>query len=75
MPEAMPPQSLPALPPLLALMDDDFNDLQERGRVQSVSGRPVRPRGVGLVIGEESSSESEDEAEESGSHSNSSAGE
>lgn len=39
---------------------DDFGQ-QERARVSSISGRPVRLDGVGIVIGNESSSESEDE--------------
>lgn len=71
--DSEPPQSPPSLPSLLTLTDDEFGELQERGRVHSISGKPVRPRGMELVIGEESSSESEDEGDES--HSNSSAGE
>ena len=46
--------------------DDSFFESSEgRLRVASVSGRPVRREGVGLVIGD-SSSESEDEEENEG---------
>ena len=41
-------------------VEDEFSP-QERVRVSSISGRPVRQDGVGIVIGNESSSESEDE--------------
>ena len=43
---------------------DDFDRAQERARVSSISGRPVRLDGVGIVIGNESSSESEDEEDD-----------
>ena len=45
--------------------DDSFFESEGRLRVASVSGRPVRREGVGLVIGD-SSSESEDEEENEG---------
>ena len=46
--------------------DDSFFESPEgRLRVSSVSGRPVRREGVGLVIGD-SSSESEEEDENEG---------
>lgn len=44
-------------------IEDDL-DPQDRVRVSSMSGRPVRRDGVGIVIGDESSSESEDEADD-----------
>lgn len=44
-------------------VEDEFST-QERARVSSISGRPVRRDGVGIVIGNESSSESEDEGED-----------
>lgn len=42
---------------------DEFEP-QDRARVSSISGRPVRQDGVGIVIGNESSSESEDEGDD-----------
>ena len=44
-------------------IEDDLGPL-DRVRVSSISGRPVRQDGVGIVIGNESSSESEDEADD-----------
>ena len=44
-------------------IEDDLGP-QDRIRVSSISGRPVRQDGVGIVIGNESSSESEDEADD-----------
>ena len=44
-------------------IEDDLDPL-DRVRVSSISGRPVRQDGVGIVIGDESSSESEDEADD-----------
>ena len=44
-------------------VEEDFAPL-DRVRVSSISGRPVRKDGVGIVIGNESSSESEDEGED-----------
>ena len=46
------------------LLDDAFDPIG-RARVSSISGRSIRSTGVGLVIGEESSSE-EEEGEEDG---------
>lgn len=43
--------------------DDEEGDIS-RVRLSSASGRPVLQKGVGLVIGDESSSESEEEEEE-----------
>ena len=48
---------------LLKDVEDDFAP-KERARVSSISGRPVRQDGVGIVIGNESSSESEDEGDD-----------
>lgn len=44
-------------------VEDDFAP-KERVRVSSISGRPVRQDGLGIVIGNESSSESEDEGDD-----------
>ena len=44
-------------------IEDDLGP-QNRVRVSSISGRPVRQDGVGIVIGDESSSESEDEGDD-----------
>ena len=45
-------------------IEDEFGP-QDRVRVSSISGRPVRQDGgVGIVIGDESSSESEDEGDD-----------
>ena len=56
----------PSLPPPSPhpLLDDNFDPIG-RVRVASVSGRSIRSTGVGLVIGEESSSDKE-EGEEDG---------
>ena len=64
-PSPNPSSSLPSTFHHKTLFDDDLESL-ERSRVSSVSGRPVRKEGVALVIGEDSSSESEDENEENG---------
>ena len=58
-----PSSSLPPSQPH-PLLDDNFDPVQ-RVRVSSISGRSIRSTGVGLVIGEESSSE-EEEGEEDG---------
>ena len=44
-------------------IEDELGPL-DRVRVSSISGRPVRQDGVGIVIGDESSSESEDEGDD-----------
>ena len=58
--------SSPSLPPPSPhpLLDDNFDPIG-RVRVASVSGRSIRSTGIGLVIGEESSS-SEEEGDEDG---------
>lgn len=49
---------------LLGNMDSYYDEDYSRARLSSASGRPVLQKGMGLVIGEESSSESEEEEEE-----------
>ena len=58
-----PSSSLPPTQPH-PLLDDAFDPIG-RARVSSISGRSIRSTGVGLVIGEESSSE-EEEGEDDG---------
>ncbi len=50
---------------LLGNKDPYYGDEEySRARLSSASGRPVLQKGVGLVFGEETSSESEEEEEE-----------
>lgn len=49
---------------LLGNKDLEYDEDYSRARVSSVSGRPVLQKGMGIVIGDESSSESEEEDEE-----------
>ena len=55
--------SLPPTPPH-PLLDDNFDPIGQV-HVSSISGRSIRSTGVGLVIGEDSSSQ-EEEGEEDG---------
>ena len=49
---------------LLGNVDPYYDEDYSRARLSSASGRPVVQKGMGFVIGDESSSESEEEEEE-----------